>query len=56
MARTVSLPAAIATRLILQGKITVTGVHAPVLPDIYNPVLDELETMNIICKEKEYSV
>jgi len=56
MARTVSLPAAIATRLILQGKITVTGVHAPVLPDIYNPVLDELETMNIICKEKEYAV
>lgn len=56
MARTVSLPAAIATRLILQGKITVTGVHAPVLPDIYNPVLDELETMNIICKEKEYTI
>jgi len=56
MARTVSLPAAIATRLILQGKITVTGVHAPVLPDIYNPVLDELETMNIVCKEQEYTV
>ena len=56
MARTVSLPAAIATRLILQGKINITGVHAPVLPDIYNPILDELETMNIICKEKEYPV
>ncbi|MCK4715719.1 MAG: saccharopine dehydrogenase NADP-binding domain-containing protein [Candidatus Marinimicrobia bacterium] len=56
MARTVSLPAAIATRLILQGKINITGVHAPVLPEIYNPVLDELETMNIVCKEKEYPV
>ena len=56
MARTVSLPAAIATRLILQGKINVTGVHAPVLPEIYNPVLDELETMNIVCKEREYPV
>jgi len=56
MARTVSLPAAIATRLILQGKITIAGVHAPVLPDIYNPVLNELETMNIICNEKEYTV
>jgi len=54
MARTVSLPAAIATRLILQDKIKLTGVHAPVLPEIYNPVLDELETMNIVCKEKEY--
>ncbi|HDP68754.1 MAG TPA: saccharopine dehydrogenase [Candidatus Marinimicrobia bacterium] len=56
MARTVSLPAAIATRLILQGKIRLSGVHAPVLPEIYNPVLDELETMNIACKEQEYPV
>ncbi len=56
MARTVSLPAAIATKMILKGKIDVTGVHAPVLPEIYNPVLDELETMNIVCKEKEYSL
>ncbi|MCK4445704.1 MAG: saccharopine dehydrogenase, partial [Candidatus Marinimicrobia bacterium] len=56
MARTVSLPAAIATKVILKGKIDVTGVHAPVLPEIYNPVLDELETMNIVCKEKEYSL
>lgn len=56
MARTVSLPAAIATRLILQEKINVTGVHAPVLPEIYNPVLDELENMNIVCKEKEFTL
>jgi len=56
MARTVSLPAAIATRLILQGKINVIGVHVPVLPEIYNPVLDELETMNIIFKEKEFTL
>lgn len=56
MARTVSLPAAIATKMILKGKIDVTGVHAPVLSEIYNPVLDELETMNIVCKEKEYSL
>ena len=56
MARTVSLPAAIATKLILQNKIKITGVHAPVVPEIYEPVLDELEKMNIVCKEKEYSV
>lgn len=52
MARTVSLPAAIATKLILTGQIRETGVHAPVRPDIYNPVLDELATMNIRCVEK----
>ena len=51
MARTVSLPAAIAARMILQGKIAITGVHIPVLPEIYNPVLDELAANNIAFKE-----
>ncbi len=47
MARTVSLPAAMAVKLILDGKINLTGVHIPVFPEIYEPVLAELETMNI---------
>ncbi len=51
MARTVSLPAAIATRMILEGKIKETGVHIPVSPAIYNPVLNELEKLGIVCKE-----
>ena len=51
MARTVSLPAAIATRLMLEGKIDATGVRVPVTPEIYNPVLDELEKLGVICKE-----
>lgn len=51
MARTVSLPAAIATHMILNGSITETGVLRPVLPGIYNPVLDELAEMNITCEE-----
>jgi saccharopine dehydrogenase-like NADP-dependent oxidoreductase len=54
MARTVSLPAAIASRLILEGKIKDSGVHIPVIPSIYEPVLNELETMNIVCKEKSF--
>jgi len=54
MARTVSLPAAIASKLILQGKIKETGVHIPVIPSIYNPVLDELESLSIVCKEKSF--
>lgn len=45
MARTVSLPVAIATRLILEGKITGTGVQIPVSPAIYEPLLKELEEM-----------
>ncbi|OGS08996.1 MAG: saccharopine dehydrogenase [Elusimicrobia bacterium RIFOXYA12_FULL_51_18] len=45
MARTVSLPVAIAVRLILEGKIKGTGVQIPVSPLIYTPVLKELEEM-----------
>ncbi len=47
IARTVALPAAVAVRMILEGKITETGVHIPVIPSIYNPILDALEEMNI---------
>ena len=52
MARTVSLPAAIGTRLVLEGGIDRKGVLAPVHPDIYKPVLAELEAMNIVCRER----
>jgi len=48
MSRTVSLPVAIATKLVLQGKLKhLTGLVIPTLPELYNPILDELETMNI---------
>ncbi len=52
MARTVSLPVAIAVRMMLEGKITGTGVIIPIEPDVYNPILDELETLDIVFKEK----
>ncbi|MHA1556895.1 MAG: saccharopine dehydrogenase C-terminal domain-containing protein [Candidatus Heimdallarchaeota archaeon] len=52
MARTVSLPVAIAVRMMLEGKITGTGVIIPIEPDVYNPILDELEAMDIVFKEK----
>ena len=52
MARTVSLPAAIATKLILTGVVMKPGVHIPVDKDIYNPVLDELAKLDIRCIEK----
>jgi len=47
MSRTVGLPAAIATKLILDGKINLSGVHIPVMPEIYKPVIAELEKMKI---------
>ncbi|MFZ1730505.1 MAG: saccharopine dehydrogenase C-terminal domain-containing protein [Bacteroidota bacterium] len=56
MARTVSLPAAIATKLILKGQINLTGVQIPVLPEIYEPVLKELDTMDIRLIEREVAL
>ena len=47
VARTVALPAAIAVEMILSKKISAKGVHIPVIPEIYNPILDRLESMDI---------
>jgi saccharopine dehydrogenase-like NADP-dependent oxidoreductase len=42
MSKAVSLPAAIASKLILEGKIQAKGVHRPTLPEVYQPVLKEM--------------
>lgn len=52
IARTVALPAAIAVKLILDGKIKNTGVHIPIAKTIYEPVLDELEKLGISMVEE----
>jgi saccharopine dehydrogenase (NADP+, L-glutamate forming) len=52
MNRTVGLPAAVGARMILEGKITTTGVLMPVTPEIYEPVLEELERLGIHFMEK----
>jgi saccharopine dehydrogenase-like NADP-dependent oxidoreductase len=52
IARTVALPAAIAVKLILQGRITATGVQRPVIPEIYNQVIWELMNLGIQMKEE----
>tara|TARA_B100000795_G_scaffold204104_1_gene157700 strand:+ start:571 stop:1893 length:1323 start_codon:yes stop_codon:yes gene_type:complete len=53
MAKTVGLPVGIATKLILNGVITGSGVKVPVSEDIYNPVLKELEEYGIKFIEEE---
>ena len=53
MSRTVALPVAIASRMILERKITITGVHRPIIPEIYNPILAELESLGMHFKERE---
>ncbi len=56
MAKTVGLPLAIATRMILEGKIKQSGVLLPISKDIYQPVLHELEKNGISFNEKTYEV
>lgn len=56
MARTVGLPPAIGTKLILEGKIDRTGVHIPVKRDIYIPILEELKGLNITFSEKKEKI
>lgn len=51
MAKTVGLPLAIAVNLFLEGKIQMRGLHLPVLPEIYEPILEELEKFGIRFEE-----
>ncbi|GAA4844803.1 saccharopine dehydrogenase C-terminal domain-containing protein [Algivirga pacifica] len=53
MSKTVGLPIAVATELLLEGKISLTGVQIPVKKEIYLPVLDKLEPMGVRFIEKE---
>ncbi|HLK31039.1 MAG TPA: saccharopine dehydrogenase C-terminal domain-containing protein [Puia sp.] len=52
MAKTVGLPLGIAAKLILLGKIKLTGLHIPILPEIYEPVLNELKDHGVRFEEE----
>lgn len=51
MAKTVGLPVAMATLLILNKKITTIGVQLPIKKEVYQPILTELETLGVVFKE-----
>lgn len=56
MARTVSLPMAIAVKMIANGQIIDIGVRIPNTKDIYEPVMAELERLNIKMSEKREKI
>ncbi len=56
MSRTVGLPAAIGARLVLEGKFSSPGVHVPVEPEIYGPILEELENLGVLFEEKRQAL
>ncbi len=53
MSDTVGLPVAICAKMILNGTIQIKGVQLPIVKEIYNPILDELEKLGMRFIEKE---
>ncbi len=51
MAKTVGLPVAMATLLILNGSISTPGVQIPIKKEIYEPILSELKGYGVHFKE-----
>jgi len=47
MSNTVGLPAAICAKMVLNGSLKSKGVTLPVQPEVYNPILEELERFDI---------
>ena len=53
MAKTVGLPLGIAVRLYLEGKLSISGVQVPIIPELYEPILKELEAEGVKFVERE---
>jgi saccharopine dehydrogenase (NADP+, L-glutamate forming)/spermidine synthase len=56
MARTVGLPAAAATQLVLEGKVKRAGVLIPVQADLYAPILFEIKSRGIVFREEREKI
>jgi saccharopine dehydrogenase-like NADP-dependent oxidoreductase len=54
MSRTVGLPAAVSSKLIIDGRVDIKGVHIPIKEEIYKPVLEELEKEGIRFEKKRF--
>ena len=56
IAKTVGAPAAIATKLLLNGELALRGCHIPTHPEVYTKVLRELKTLGIKFVEKREEI
>ena len=54
MAHSVGLPIGIFIKLFLMNKVNLKGVHLPIKKEIYNPILNELNSFGINFKEINY--
>lgn len=53
MSKLVGIPMGIFVKLVMLGKMKSTGVNIPVMPEVYNPVLKELEDYGVVFSERE---
>ncbi len=53
MSKLVGLPLGIFVKLLMQGKISTTGVNIPTMPEVYEPVMAELEEFGVKFVEQE---
>jgi saccharopine dehydrogenase-like NADP-dependent oxidoreductase len=53
MSKLVGLPLGIFVKLLVLGKISTTGVNIPIMPEVYEPVMKELEEHNVSFIEEE---
>ena len=53
LAQVIGLPTAIILKKVMKGIITDMGMEVPMRPEVYEPVLQELEEYGIVFKDKE---
>lgn len=53
MSNTVGIPMGICIKMMLNNQISLKGVHVPIAKEVYNPILDELESYDIKFKERD---
>ncbi len=56
MARLVGLPLGIFVKLVMESKIQSRGVQIPVMREVYEPVLKELEEYGVVFKDKDEAI
>ena len=52
MSKSVGVTAAIGARMVLTGKVPQRGVVSPIHPEVYGPILKELEKFGIVMVEE----
>ncbi|MCP3927573.1 MAG: saccharopine dehydrogenase [Bacteroidetes bacterium] len=56
MSKLVGLPLGIFVKLVMLGKITSMGVNIPVIKEVYEPVLSELEKYGVVFKDSDVEI